>query len=427
MSFWLRARRAWRRLRPFLLKRSPWGEALIHTWKRRVTPSGRVVLICFIIIGSEASAVIILPLHIFALLLGVLLFVEVLARRIFAPRVVVHRDLPERCAAGARLEIDARLENVGRLPVFDLTVTEHRLPVGIEQPGGYRYLACLEAGAKRRWRYSLQASRRGVYTLDGAVALTAFPFGLYNQARFTPDAQQLIVYPPFVPLANLELPVGRKHQPGGLQLVSHTGDSEEFLGNREYRPGDRLRDVHYAAWARLGYPVVREFQQEYLSRIALVVDTFVEETDDEAEPDLEAALSLGAAVAEALGRLEYVIDLFAAGPDLYHFQAGRSLAHLDNILDILACIAPCRSDPFAVLTPAIRAELGQISTAVVVLLDWDERREGFVQDLRAAGVAVKAMVVRSVPPTLDPGGLTLDGGRVAIFSPEEVNQGVGRL
>jgi uncharacterized protein (DUF58 family) len=136
----------------------------------------------------------------------------------------------------------------------------------------------------------------------------------------------------------IDLPVGRKYQPGGLHLVSHVGDSEEFIGNREYRPGDRLRDIHHAAWARTGFPIVREFQEEYLCRIAMIVDTLAPPRDTAARQDLEAALSLAAAIADALSRQEYVVDLFAAGPDLYHFQAGRGLAYLDNILDILACL-----------------------------------------------------------------------------------------
>jgi hypothetical protein len=95
-----------------------------------------------------------------------------------------------------------------------------------------------------------------------------------------------------------------------------------------------------------------------------------------------------------------VIDLFAIGPDLYHLQAGRSLAYLDTVLDILACIEACRSSPFGALGPALRDQAGQVGSAVVVLLDWDEERAAFVRELGALGVAVKAVVVRDGPTTL---------------------------
>src|SRR5262249_13032207 len=238
---------------------------------------------------------------------------------------------------------------------------------------------------------------------------------------------RLLVTPRFARLAAVDLPVGRKHQPGGLQLVSEVGDAGEFCGNREYRPGDRLRDVHHAAWARLGKPVVREFQQEYLCRIALVVDTQAARPTNRAEAAFEAAISLGAGVADVLSREEYVVDIFAAGPDLYHFQAGRSLAYLDDILDVLACVDSTRKDPFATLGPAIQEQLFQISTAVVLFLDWDHGRERFVRLLQDHGVAAKVVVVRDGPTTLDALGVVTGAGPITILTPAQVEAGAERL
>ena len=62
--------------------------------------------------------------------------------------------------------------------------------------------------------------------------------------------------------------------------------------------------------------------------------------------DFEAAVSITAAIAEHLARGEFVIDLFAAGTTSYHFQGGRSLAHLDDLLDILSCVDPVEEEPF---------------------------------------------------------------------------------
>ena len=39
--------------------------------------------------------------------------------------------------------------------------------------------------------------------------------------------------------------------------------------------GDPLRKIHWRSWARRGKPVVKEYQEEYFSRIALVLDTFL--------------------------------------------------------------------------------------------------------------------------------------------------------
>jgi len=58
------------------------------------------------------------------------------------------------------------------------------------------------------------------------------------------------------------------------------GESEEFVAMREYRRGDSLRRVHWRSTARLGELVVKEYQDEYFVRHALVLDTFCEASRD---------------------------------------------------------------------------------------------------------------------------------------------------
>ena len=60
---------------------------------------------------------------------------------------------------------------------------------------------------------------------------------------------------------------------GGVSLAASVGDSEEFIGLRDYRPGDPLQKVHWKSFARTGKPIVREFQDEFFERHALILDT----------------------------------------------------------------------------------------------------------------------------------------------------------
>ncbi len=398
------------------------------SWQRKLTAMGRSLLWILLVVGTFSMTFgPPNPIHYFAIFLFSFLLMSRLMNFLFWMRVKVERSLPERCACGVTLSVRARVKNVGRLPVFDLTASEYLPPSEIKLEDQPQYLDYLGPGEEAEVTYTLECPRRGVYDFSGPVAMTAFPFGVYNDSRKFSSPQRLLVYPRFVPLQEVDLPVGRRYQPGGLQMVSRVGDSEEFLGNREYRPGDRLRDIDHAAWARVGKPVVREYQQEYLCRIALIVDTCVPKYQPRQRPAMEAGLSLAAAVADVLSRQEYVIDIFAIGTELYHFQAGRSLAYLDNILDVLACIEECQTSPFQTLTSAIQEATAQISTAVFVLLDWDEEREQFVRAIRDCGVAVKVAVVRQGEPTLDPSGFRGEAGPVQVFTPAQIEAGVERL
>lgn len=412
------------------LPRRSLARALLRLWTDRLTPGGRALCgVAAVAGGGAAGFGISYPIHYLAMFLVSLLLVNQLTGWLFRPRVRVDRRLPARCAAGAAVRVRARLTNVGALPALDLAVRELAEPAGLRATPSLP-LARLARGASAEVDYTLRPALRGAYDLPGPQAFTTFPFGLNRTARLVPAPHRLLVTPRFVPLARLELPVSVKHQPGGLALVSRVGESEEFVGSREYRPGDRLRDLDHRAWARVGVPVVREFQQEYLSRIALLVDTHVGQArlgGAERLRALEAGVSLGAAVADALSRQEYVVDLFAAGPELYHFQAGRALAFLDDVLDVLACVEPCPADPFPTLGPAVLEAIGQLSTAVLVLLDWDASRRELARRLAEHGVATRVVVVRAGPTTLDPAGFAGGAGPITLLTPAQVEGGVGAL
>jgi uncharacterized protein (DUF58 family) len=231
-----------------------------------------------------------------------------------------------------------------------------------------------------------------------------------------------------VPLHRLDIPVGRRYQPGGIALTSNLGDSTEFLATREFREGDSIRMLHWRSWARTGKPVVKEFQEEFFCRIALLMDTFVPPKQLKRYREVfEAAVSLAAAVADNLAREEYVIDVFAAGPEIYHFQAGRSLAYLENVMDILACIEPCPEPPFEKIEPVLLECLENITTTVVVMLDWDERRERMLHVIRDRGSGVKAILVRDEPPSRDLAGLEALVGSYVWIGSEQVRSGVTEL
>lgn len=400
-----------------------------HSWLDKQTMAGRACTLLLISSGSVSAGFgVHYPLYYLAVFLFVVWALDHLAGLVLRPKVQVTRDAPARCAAGGLVRVRA-VVTAGPGGARDIAVGERRPPGDLNaRPSAY--LERLEPGESAELTCTFEPARRGAYDLSGPQVMAMSPLGLHHAMRFQPAPRRVLVYPRFAPLGAVDLPVGARHQPGGLQLVSRVGESEEFIGNREYRPGDRLRDLDQRAWARTaGTPVVREFQQEYLSRIALIVDTHVPRwrAMNGGEDDLEAAISLGAAVADALSRLEYVIDLFAVGPDLYHLQAGRSLAYLDTILDILACIEACRQSPFGTLGPALRDQVGQIGSAVVLLLDWDEERAAFVRAVRDLGVAVKVIVVRDGAPSVSPAGVTTDAGPVQVLSPAQARAGAERL
>ncbi len=186
-------------------------------------------------------------------------------------------------------------------------------------------------------------------------------------------------------------------------MSSDLGESFEYIGNREYREGDSIRNIDWSATARLGTPIVREYRDEYFLRVGVVLDTHLPHgSGNDAKDEFECAVSVCASVADFMARADYLVDLFAAGPNLYHLTAGRSLAYLDQILDILACVEESKDEPFSTLEPAISDYLSRLTTVVCVFLDWSITRREFVAKLSMEGSAVKVIIVRDRPCTLTP-------------------------
>jgi uncharacterized protein (DUF58 family) len=255
----------------------------------------------------------------------------------------------------------------------------------------------LPPGGEVEARLTLLPRRRGRLTLTGLTVVRREPLGLARALRPRPAPASLLILPRRYPLPPLALPGARRYQHGGVALAQSVGDSEEFVSLRDYRPGDPVKRIHWRSWARIGRPVVREYQDEFFVRHALVLDTFVPAATDA----FEEAVSVAASFACTVGTQDSLLDLLFVGPDAFSVTAGRGVGHVDRLLEILAAVRPCRDRPFASLARLILERQAALSGVICVLLGWDEPRRELVDSLRGLGVPVLALVVTD--PATDPG------------------------
>lgn len=332
--------------------------------------------------------------------------------------------LPDRVAAGTVLTGTVHLRNAGRFPAYDVGAAFFGLPAGIRNMAPESYVAALAPGETAALPLSLHAARRGSYTLPQVRAFSAFPLRLLRSGASKQAAGKLLVLPAFAPAEGVEVPVSPRYQPGGVTLTSNIGESPEYMGNRMYQPGDSIRRIDMRAWARVGAPVVREYQEEYFLRLAVVLDTYVAGSrllKKAEDPALEAAVSLTATLVDALSRGEYLLDIFAAGPELYNFRTGRGSAPFDSVLEILACIDACRSNPFDIVTPALADELGNISTVLFVFLDWDASRRDMVRIASECGCRTRVFIIRDGNTSLP--AVSGEETPLSLLTPAQVSQG----
>jgi len=136
--------------------------------------------------------------------------------------------------------------------------------------------------------------RRDILRFTGVTVARPDPLGLFRAFRRVRASQTVLILPKRYPLPAVALPGVMKYQEGGVALAANVGRSEEFVALRDYRHGDPQRHIHWRSWAKTGKPIVKEFEDEFFVRHALVLDTFSDESHCEL---LEEAVSVAASFA----------------------------------------------------------------------------------------------------------------------------------
>ena len=243
--------------------------------------------------------------------------------------------------------------------------------------------------------------RRGILRFTGVILARPDPLGLFRAFSRFSLPQTVLILPKRYWLPPIALPGTMKYQQGGIALAANIGRSEEFVSLRDYRRGDPVRHIHWRSWAKAGRPIVKEFEDEFFVRHALVLDTF---TDEPYSAILEEAVSVAASFACTVLTKESLLDLLFVGVESYCFTAGRGLAHADRMLEILASVRACSDKPFATLEHLVIAHAPSVSGCICVFQNWDDARKHLVEKLCALRVPVMVLVI--VPP----GKSKLDAG-----------------
>lgn len=274
--------------------------------------------------------------------------------------------------------------------------------------------------------FVLQPLRRGLIRFEGVTLGRSDPLGIFRALRRQSLPQAILVLPRRYEIPPVALPGAMQYQQGGVALASHIGQSEEFVALREYRRGDPLRHIHWRSWAKAGRPIVKEFEDEFFVRHALILDTFTPRPYSDA---FEEAVSVAASFACTVLTQESLLDLLFVGAEAYCFTAGRGLAHADQMLEILAAVQPCKTRTFEQLEMLVLNHAPTVSGCICVLLAWDAARQKFIEKLRLLGLPIWVLVIRSPGETqpLAPGPMSDIPGCLHALELGRVEEQLARL
>ncbi len=321
-----------------------------------------------------------------------LLIISFILGFISKPKVSIKSNIPQLVEAKSVIDIDVFIKNKKKKSIYQIKAF-HGFQTSFIEYLDSEDIFIIKGLEKRIYTEKIIFNRRGVYFSDHLFVSSSFPFNLFNFANILKEKSKITVFPHYERFETFDLEINHQFQSGVISFISNIGESTEFIGTREYVYGDNPRFIHSQSWARTGKPVIKEFQEEFFVRFALIIDTFCLKSES-----FENSLSFAASISDYLSRSNYVIDIFSAGHDFYHFQSGRALENFENILELLACINSSKlkkdkvSDNFKQITSNLENHINNISGLIFIFNDWDKEREKMINLFLTYGVGIKAYV-----------------------------------
>jgi hypothetical protein len=205
-----------------------------------------------------------------ALLLLVLPLLSLAGTRVLKPSFQVYREFsPSTVETSASTTVRLAVARTGNGSGH--AVMEERLPPRFGESPAFRFPARSAAGGTSRYEYHLRSGKRGQFLIGPVTAEFSDPFGLSLHRHAIDDGDILTVTPAAVDLPVTGLAGARGHD-GVTATRIRANPSDDDVMTREYRHGDPMRRVHWAATARHGDLMVRQEESVTTPEATIILD-----------------------------------------------------------------------------------------------------------------------------------------------------------
>jgi uncharacterized protein (DUF58 family) len=316
----------------------------------------------------------------------------------------VTRRVPAYVFADEPLHLDYTLENDRRktaalaLVVEDDLVPADRAVAGSTSLEPQVFFSLVRGQERMRVRWQGPSPARGKYLFRALELVTRSPFGLMERRVTMPLPDQLLVYPTVGQLTRRwhlverqmsETSRGQRHDRRALQ--------QEYHGLREYRSGDSPRWIHWRTSARVGKPMIKEFEQQHQQDLALLIDPWLPRskmTHDQREC-LEQVIRFAATIClETCRHRGRRLLLGWTGPTPGVRQGPASVKLLHELLEQLAVMRPATEGSLAALLDALPPASLRESVLIIVSTRPVNLLEEAEQSARLSGGAARGLLGR---------------------------------
>ena len=327
-----------------------------------------------------------------SLLAGVILFSWIINRRAIRQISAVREiDLRDEYYEGEIVEISLNLATSSNMGGYQLLLDEL---CPIADPDGDLFLQqwFVEAinAQPPTINYDVELYKRGLFDFPAVEMTSRFPFGLFQRSNYSEglvsdETLSLLVYPEIKPLRRLPL---LDRQPAAEMVYPRAGSGNEFLALRQYQHGDSPRHIHWRSVARTGQLISKEFADESLPGMALLIDR-QRYSDEESENEhgrskhtpFETAVKIAASLGDYALRSGHALTIVDN-------EAPRGAVTADMLLQYLARVEADQDQPFNE-----KLDLIQQNYLAVVLPYPNQKAIDSLVELKQRGIAILAILL----------------------------------
>ncbi len=260
---------------------------------------------------------------------------------------LVARRLPADAFAGLRFRVHYRVRNVSRLlPVWTIRIDDRIAAVHSDDSSsagcGVGVIGPAETVTAH---YDCVVATHGAYKFGPIQVSTSFPFSLFLARRIVSEESLLYVYPRLLTLRKGWQQMLETKQGGAASVARRSGPHEgDFFGLREWQTGDNPRWIHHRTTARVGEPIVRQFEQQRRFDACLLVDCYGLADGRGNDRLVETAISFAATiVAASNGSPANQLVIAVADTEAHALAGRRHRGGKRRMLQLLAAATPTKT------------------------------------------------------------------------------------
>ncbi|RME76088.1 MAG: DUF58 domain-containing protein, partial [Planctomycetota bacterium] len=206
---------------------------------------------------------------------------------------------------------------------------------------------------------------RGKYRL-GPMTIESLDFlGIWCMSKTFEIFDSFIILPKTFEIPTFSIGSSQSIAFSGMRTLPKSGMGYEFLGTREYRPGDCLKFIHWPATAHHGTLIVKEFELFTSSQITFFLDLSAKSLQGFKPNTIDYSIEIIASIAKYVTEQGHSFRVVAKGDRWFLYPLNRGAAHLAWILEEMSLMKPLGEMP---IEEVVKACLPQLDIGEEVVL-----------------------------------------------------------